>query len=273
MKLLTLNVDNDNFIRSIRDQTDGSGDEVLFIDWIPTNRVDPRITKQIQIVESTPSDVRMIIFDRYSGMTDDETRFFLDRGSILLEPTIRPRPGFLFMPYYIDKIDLSLSVWDNERPFHIGYKGFSLSQESELWLIKSIKDIKNIRVGVSVDEPNGDREDVLRKVMIFGNHPWNHFNSTILTGSSKDYYRGVIPDISNHLKFGVVPIISHEYKWFHSIFKNLMFFDINDIKWSQRMSMIIGYGMLEELYKNIQTYMPEMITENFVSVIVSLCGD
>jgi len=272
MKLLTLNVDSKKFIDYANSMVNGKGAEVLFIDWLPTTGSQSQdVTYQIQIIESTPDDVQMIIFDRHSSMTPEEVDFFKNRGAILLEPVIKPRFGFLFMPYYIDKLDLPLSTWEKKRQFHFGYKGFDLSPRSERWLLKAIKEVPDVRVGASiVAKLQGDRYNTLKDVISIGDYNWNDFNITVITGSDTDYYRGVLPDITNHLKYGVVPLVHHKHKWFHALFKNFLIFDHYDISWYKIMYKAISYGMIDELYKNIETYLPEMITENFVSTIISL---
>lgn len=274
MKLLTLNVDNDYFIECIKDQTDGQGEDVLFIDWLPTTNMTQDVTNQIHIVESTPDDVKMIVFDRHSALTNDEVDFFKNRGSILLEPVLRPRFGFLFMPYYLNRIDLPLSTWDKDRPFDFGYKGDSLSSATEAILLKTIKEVKDLCVGVSVkNHLSKERYDTLREVIGFGNYGWDKFNTTIITGSEQDYYRGRLPDITNHLKFGVVPLIHHKHKWYHALFKSFVILDHNDVSWYKNMFRSIHYGMMDEMYKNIEMYLPQMFTENFVKIIISLCED
>lgn len=275
MNLLTLNVDNVPFLEAasrISNMADRSPD-ILFVDWLPTNVVNDAVTEQIRIMESTPASVRIIIFDRHSSMTDGEVDFLLNKNAILLEPVLFPREGFQFMPYFIDRLDLPLEVWENDRAFHTGVKDTILSTESESFLLKCIKMSPEIRVGVDTTTRfHRDRREALKEVIVFGKHQWTDFESLVISGSSvtDDFDRGVMPDITQHMINGVIPMVSHKYKWFHSLFKNFLMFDENDILWYKRMFHSCNYGFMDEIYKNIDRYMPEMITENFVEKIVEL---
>ena len=277
MKLLTLNVEDKSFISFIKSMTNGKGDEVLFVDWEPLPRPVSQSSnggktpiKQVEIVKSTPKDVKLVIFDRYSSLTKSEAEGYLKKNAILLEPVVRSRPGFLFMPYWISKIDLPLSTWDKERPFHTGVKTNILHSEADATLVKYSK-IEGIKIGVSADKISQERFDILKEVASFGDFSWDRFYTTLITGTDTDYHYGVLPDIRNHLKYGVLPLVSHNHKWFHALFKNFIALDTSTMVWYHKMSKIGNYGFIDELYKNISNYMPEMLTENFVQTIISLC--
>jgi len=270
MKLLTLNVDN-HFTSLANKMTDGKGDEVLFVNWKPASKKKSRDLDQEKIIKSTPKDVRMVVFDRYRALTEGDVTYLLKRNAILLEPTLNPRPGFLFMPYWITRTDLPLDSWSNNRTFHTGYKGEGLSTEAEAILAKAVKNYNSLSVGISVDEKiQSSRYSVIRELMYVGDYKWNDFNTTILTGSEFDYHYGVLPDITNHLKYGVIPLLDHKHKWFHALFKEFILFDTYPISWYNKNFGSIYYGFIEQLYKNIEDYMPEMLIENFVNTIISL---
>jgi len=277
VKLLTLNIEDKNFISLTKSMTDGKGDELLFVDWVPLSRPVSQTgdgrkipIKNIDIIRSTPKDVRLVIFDRYSSLTKNEVDIYLKRNAILLEPVLRPRPGFLFMPYWVDRVDLPLSTWDKKRPFNTGIKGNILHPEADVILTKHSK-IDNIRIGISIPEVPQDRINILKEFATFGNLSWDQFYTSIIVGSDSEYQYGVLPDIRDHLKYGVLPLISHNHKWFHSLFKNFIVFDTSTVMWYLRMNKLGNYGFIDELYRNIDFYMPEMFTENFVLTIISLC--
>lgn len=272
MNLLTLNVDSVPFLEYAQRMSSSKGGDILFIDWIPTTGpITENTKKQIEIVEAAPQGVRIIVFDRFCSMRDTEIKYFNDREAILMEPQLMTRPGFMFMPYFIDRLDLPLSTWDRERPYHIGVKGKVLSTESEACLLKSIQSIPDVKIGVDVEtELHPDRFNTLSEVMDIGEIGWMNFNTTIVTGTANECWRGVLPDISNHLKAGVIPLVHHKHRWFHSIFKHFIMFDQNDVSWYKTMYGSCNYGFMDQLYKNIDTYMPQMITENFVQMLIEL---
>ncbi|MCK5021583.1 MAG: hypothetical protein KAS32_31535, partial [Candidatus Peribacteraceae bacterium] len=157
--------------------------------------------------------------------------------------------------------------WDDERPFHTGVKGNSITPDGVSSILRTIKEVDNIDIGVSV---NTNGYDTLRDVVSIGNHWWDKFNTTIIAGTESDYDRGVLPDISNHLKCGTIPLIHHNHKWFHSLFKRFIMFDHSEVVWYNKMFETCHYGFMDEIYKNIDEYLPEMITENFVKSIVEM---
>ena len=281
MKLLTLNVEDKNFISLIKSMTDGVGDEVLFVDWVRLPRPKPQQgkagkvpIKNIDVIQSTPKDVRLVIFDRHSILTKNEIDMYLKRNAIILEPVLRPRPGLLFMPYWIDKIDLSLSTWDNNRPFHTGYIDRMFHVETDVMLVKYAKIIDGIKIGISSSAISEERLNILKEIAEIGDFRWNQFYTTLITGSYNDYHYGVLPDIRNHLKYGVLPLVSHNHKWFHALFKDFIVFDTSAMLWYYKIcskTPSYNYGFIDGLYKNIENYMPEMLTENFIQTIIALC--
>jgi hypothetical protein len=272
MKLLTLNVGSKPFHDIAGDLVSGKGREVLFVNWIPTNDVGRDVVRyQIDIIENTPKDVQFVIFDRYSSLTSQEIEFFVNRKAILLEPVLKSRPGFDFMPYYIDRLDLPLSTWDDERPYHFGYKGNALSSKVESCLFRAIKNIPEIRIGVdSKKRLPAERYQSLKEVISFKELWWTDFNTTIIASNDDMCDRGVLPNITNHLKYGVVPLIHQDHKWFHALFKNFIMFDHHEVSWYKNMYKTLNYGFMDELYKNMELYLPEMLTENFVSKVISM---
>lgn len=270
MKLITLNVYDERFVSLTKRMSDGKGDELLFFDWnLADKSIDPqKKSHNLLVLESTPKNVRIVIFDRYCALTDKEASYFLKRGSVLLEPRVTPRPGFLFMPYWIHKNDLPLSMWDKKRPFDVGFKGSSLDKCCESILAKSVKEIKDVKVGVSVDNKiPKERYDIVKEIMSIGQYKWNDFKCSVIC-TDTDY--GILPDIRNHLNYGVIPLLSPNYKWYHAVFKKFIIDDINTIRWYIKMYSTCGYGFIEEIYKNINDFMPEMVMENFIQSVISL---
>lgn len=279
MKLLTLNIDDRRFTSLAKSMSDGKGDEILLVDWLPlptpiTHEKPSKVKiKNIEVVNSTPDDVRLVIFDRYSILKKSEIDHYLKKNAILLEPVLRPRPGFLFMPYWINKIDLPLSVWDKKRPFHTGVIDRVPRLEWMSKISKYYENIEGIRIGITTSKMPEEQSRVLSTISSIGDFHINQFQTMFITGDINDYQFGVMPDIGLHLRNGVIPIVSHKHKWFHALFKNFIEFDISTMQWYYTMNKkISGYGFMDNIYNNIERYMPEMFTENFIQTIISLCG-
>lgn len=272
MKLLTLNVYDRPFFDCIKDMTDGKGDEYLFIDWIPTveNENNRNVISQVEIVETTPIGVKLIIFDRYRKLTEKETTYLLNRNALLLEPSISTRDGFIFMPYWIRRFNHNLSVWEHDRPYDSGFVGNTLPIDAESILLKAIKH-SDVNIGVTVyDGMDNDRFNSLSEIMDLLLIDHHLFKTLVLAGVQDDYDNGVIPDISKMLENGVAPLITHKHKWLHSLFKEFIIYDYKDILWYKNMYKTCHYGFMDEMYKNIDTYLPEMFVENFVKRLIEL---
>lgn len=278
MKLLTLNIDDRKFTSLVKSMGNDKGDEVLLVDWLPlptpaTQEKTTRKIKNIEVVNSTPDDVRLVIFDRYSILKKHEIDYYLKKNAILLEPVLRPRPGFLFMPYWINRIDLPLAVWDKKRPFHTGFIDNTPRVEYLSKMARYAANINGIDIGITTGKLPEDQYNVLSNIASIGDFHINQFQTTFITGNHNDYHFGVMPDIRTHLRNGVIPIVSHNHKWFHALFKNFIEFDISTMQWYYTMNKkISGYGFMDEIYNNIGKYMPEMFAENFIQTIISLCG-
>ena len=266
MKLLTLNVYDEDFIKSVHSQTNNTGDDVLFVDWVPTDHKDFGI--QIDMLSSLPNDVKLIVFDRNRYIDEDLINILVNRKSILLEPVVFPRKHFMFMPYWINfNTDM-----ENQKVYNIGFIGNTIYPEAENRLLGLLKHF-NIDIGVHTLEHLDDNK-IKSFEGVFGvnsgdNVEWDKYSSTFIVDNEYNYEKGVMPDIRNNIKYRSLPILSHNHKWFHAMFGDFVAKDYKDLGWCA--SVTVNHeGFLDDLCEHIKKVFPDMIIDNFVEKTIHL---
>lgn len=258
----------DTELRELLDsRTNQKGKEVVFFDWVPTNRNDERLDNQVREMKRCHDErIPVIVFDRYSSMTDDEVIFLHKKTKpILLEPSVVTRPGFIFMPYWVHFKEYKCSDFQDNRRFQTGYKGDKFTTDLESSILSVIKD--KLIVGLDVKLPQ-DKYDVLKSVVCIDRFEYTDLDTMILTGTKEDYNRGRLPDIRSLLEFGVVPCLHHHHKWLHSMFRHFVVYSHDDIRWLAKLYKNCGIGFLEDMQKNILEYLPEMEAGNWVDSLL-----
>ena len=264
MKPTLCNVNDVEFIKLLSERVgDQQGREFVFFDWVSTDVPCEALVNQIQEMKRCQEQqIPVIVFDRHSCMTPDEVMFLHKRTKALLfEPAIISRPGFQFMPYWVQFREYKYSDFKDNRRFQTGYKGEKFTKDLEVNVLSVIKDEFVVGLDVKLSK---DKYDILKSIICIDKLKYSDFDTMILTGDHDDYNRGILPDIAPLLQSGTVPLVHHKHKWFHSLFRHFMIFNHDDIRWSVKLYQNCGIGFLEDMQKNILEYMPEMEINNFI---------
>jgi hypothetical protein len=266
VKITVTNVET-KFLELFQNRVDHKGKEVSFIDWQPTQINDEAVASQVQEIKRCQSkEIPIIVFDRHSSMTEDEIIFLHKKTKVkLFEPAVVARPGFEFMPYWVHFREYKYSDFKENRRFQTGYKGIKFTKDLESNILSVIKD--KLTIGLDVKLPQ-DKYDVLKSIVCIDRFEYLDLDTMILTGTEDDYNRGVLPDIEPLMQSGTVPLLYHKHKWLHSLFKNFVIYDHNDIRWSAKLYKNCGIGFIEDVQKNILEYLPEMEASNFVDSLL-----
>lgn len=244
--------------------------DALFVDWIRTDGASPsdEIINQIAMVDKAVNDgIRMVIFDRYSSLNDEEVAYFRKCNAVLIEPCVNHRDGFQFLPFWVKRKDLPLSDF-GDRKYDTGYKGKSFNEDMEK-ISQAI--LKTGELSIGIDCYLSKKYIYLRGLIDVADIQYKDFHTNILTGSLYDGNVGRIPDFVNLLDYGVVPLLHHNCKYMHFLFKDLVIETPSDIRWYVNFCKKgMGYSLVEHVYDNIDRYLPEMLVENFASKIIDI---
>lgn len=234
MIITTLNTDKkfNKILSSFNDK----GEEILFVDWIPTDDITKSVKTQVNTITSfLHKEKRVIIFDRFSILTKDEVDFFIKNNVILYEPVINCRRNFNFLPYWIDiQSDYSLEIF-NKRKYSITFDNYE-------W--EGIK--------------------LLGKSIYYNQNSKTSENKYKLFINDKS-----MPDIRSCIQYGTIPLLFHTNKWYHALFHNFIIKDLKEFDYYLRMYKHCAYGFIIEFNNNIKHYMPEMIIENWIENFIN----
>lgn len=271
MNLILLNVEDNTFIEEVNRQTDGSGDDAVFVDWV--SEKDYNFGKQIDVMSSLPDGVKMIVFDRFGVMGDDIVQYLTDKGAVLLEPVVQPRKHFKFMPYWLNEFKKpEIPKIKNPKSNGVGFIGDVLYPEAENYLLKICKHF-NIPVSVhTTNRLDKSKYDSLNGVFDLkhgGTIDMSSIGTALIVSSQDSYDWGVMPDIRYHIKHGVLPLVSDRHKWMYSMFGDFIISDYKDIAyWCN--TTINHDGYIDDIISNINRFFPEMMVGNFVETIIHL---
>ena len=237
--------------------------DAYFIDWLPNNK------NILDICKSVQDDVPIIIFDRYCSISDSEFLWLNDRNTVLMEPAINHRNGFLFQPYWIDmnRIQVKYSSVDNTRAYVVGYKDKKYNNGIGDLLTKSSNDGYLSCIDAYI--PQNLWNDINKNITISVSD-YTDYNFLIVCSNDTEIQRGIIPDIRNMVYNGTVPLLWHSHYMMHGLFKHLVLNTYRDLRYYCEMYNIIGNVFMEDIVNNISTYMPEMIQDNFIQTLLNI---
>lgn len=267
MKPTLCNVNDLVLTQLISERVGDKGKEFTFFDWVPTNQKSDAVANQIQEMKRCQENqIPVVVFDRYSSMTNEEVLFLHKKTkALLLEPAVIPRPGFHFMPYWLHFREYKYTDFQGNRRFQTGYKGNRFTKDTESCILSVIKD--GITVGVDAKLPP-DKYDILKEIVTISMSEWSDYDTIILTGTKEEYDRGILPDIRPLMENGTIPLLFHKHKWLHSLFRHFVIYTHADIRWASMFYEKCGVGFIEDVQKQILEYLPEMEASNFVDILL-----
>ena len=263
MNIKLINIDDISFENDISEMSKEyniTNKEYYLIDWIPND------INTITFCKSLDENVPIIVFDRYCSISNDDFIWLDNRNSVLMEPAINHKNGFIFQPYWIDFNKITFN--HKERPYIIGYKHKSYVNDDIFDLL-----IKSSNDGYSTCIDAYIRNDVFKgiknKIDIKPSR-YNDFCYLLISGSDDDIQRGVVPDIRDMVYNGTVPLLWHTHYTMHGLFKHLIIERYSDLKYFCNIYDTIKNLYLHDIMDNIRMYMPEMIQENFIHTVLNI---
>jgi hypothetical protein len=235
MKIITVNVKEQKF-NNLIEQSNDNKDEILFVNWLPTDTITNDVRNQVNtITDFLHNQKQVIVFDRFSILTNDEIKFFVKNNVILYEPVINHRKFFDYLPYWIDlPNDYPLEIFNKRK--------YSITFDNHQW----------------------EGINLLGKTI--------HYKQDSLCNENKYklFINNRLPDVTDCIKHGTIPLLFHTNKWFHAMFTNSIIKDIKELDYYLKLYKHCAYGLMIEFNNNIKNYMPEMLIENFIENLISI---
>jgi len=265
-----INVNDTDFVDEISNQQYKLKKDVYFFDWVPPFNIktSKHIESQLKILNSLNDDIPCIIFDRYCSITDKEFLNLNDRNIVFMEPAVNHRNGFIYSPYWLKLKEFNTFDFNTNRKFITGFKKRNMNNSVGMLLIDlQKKGITNIGIDAYI---NKEHFEVYQKFFTIDKIEYNEFSTLVISDNKYNREKGVIPDITEMYNNNTVPLLLYNHKWVHSLFKDYIINNVNDLKWYCKMYPKIGYAFMNDINENIKKYFPEMILENFIYNIINI---
>lgn len=233
----------------------------LFVDWVSTNSNNADLLiQQTEIIENfIKNGKKIIIFDRYRSISSKEFSYLSKHNVKFWEPVLLSRRGFEYQPCWVDvpnHVDDVEWCFDKKKLYDIGYRGSVYNK-----LYTSSEYYKN--------EWNEDKH-LIKKDIEIGKFQLDEYRLLLLLGSYEDCKNGYLdPIFVDCIRYGVIPVLPKEHKWYHAMFQGLIIHeDLDDLKHYVNMSNIASFGLIYNLLTNIKKYHTEMTSEYVMKKII-----
>lgn len=228
---------------------------------------------QAALIEEYTKKTKIVMFDRYFSITEKEFDWLKKFNVTFFEPAINNRIGFKYLPYWVDDIKID---WldDKERKIHLAYSHKNLEDRLK-YFEKYYGEYAKLFPKVSVYYSTLKLNDIKKKEYENNNlvfHKMIDFRNvsySIVIGSKKDYEIGYLDEsVFNLLKYGCVPILAVEHKYFHALFGKFVTNNVNITDYFTSMSGISN-ALIEGILDNLHNLFPEFLIDNVAEVIIN----
>lgn len=245
----------------------------LFVDWIPKYRKDVYARQAEVVLHYVKKGIRTFIFDRYLALEKKEYNWLRKYNVFFFEPVLRGRVGFDYLPQWIEIPEKSYKVFSENRNIDLAYYGrlenrFSSFEKYYAKFSDMYPDLNVVYTDVNIPKAK-KKEYESKNLKIQTDVDLSNTKKIILIGSKRDYKNGYIDSIFfDALKFGCLPLLPQEHKYFHLLFEDL----IIDNDYTQRFLMgksidYVSDVLIDEFYNRIQLYYREF-TSSYASDII-----
>lgn len=251
----------------------------IFIDWKNTSVESPdkSVIDQIEIINKTvkKKDKKIVIFDRFSKITEKEKTYLLNSGTFLMEPFVIPREGFNFQPIFgkVPKTRREIPLYENERKHDLAIEGpITIKMEQFKKYYKELKGMGDYSIVVNNSGLNTLKKQVFEDegIEIDCLESYEDAKVTILIGTDEEYIRGKLDlNIFKYLENGIIPLLPKEHRFYHGLFDGLVVNQLWDIEHVIKLWKGISFGTVVEIYENIVELFPEMDVETLAKRITS----
>jgi len=249
--------------------------DALFIDWIPrSKRKTYAIVQQAKIIKHyTRKKQKILIFDRYLGLTQKEFNWLKNFDVTFLEPAIKYRENFDYLPIWTELYDLKSypDIEIKEKIFDLGTKDL---------LKNKIASFEDYYVKFSLNYPKKsvvywsnllkEKEEEYKEVGIRKtNFDFEKLKATVLIGTPLHYNIGYLyPEVFNLMRVGCLPLLPKEHKYFWSLFDELVIDKIGYINYNLGIYETVAIPMIVDVYEKIREMFPEMNVEYTINFLM-----
>jgi hypothetical protein len=252
----------------IRNPVDISG---LFIDWIPKlPEYEVDWMKQASILQYYIKHIPVVIFDRYFSLNEREIGFVKKYDVKLFEPALNSnRYGFTYLPEWID----SLEIENDEviREYDLIYPNLEHSiKEFDKWIgeYSLLFTDKNIGYSTKINIPDSKKEEYRKKFLNETDKGYESGKTTLVIDRPKAYKMGYLNSkYFTAMRYGCLPILPAEHKYFHGLFKGLIVEDLKDLDYIVSMFGKLKDIIIEEIFDRIKKDWSEFTVEHTIDVI------
>lgn len=245
---------------------------VIIIDWMPdTNEKHKtqQLILQASLIEKYAKNkkVKIIVFDRYLSITNDEYQWLQKNDVILLEPALNYRYGFNYLPYWIKyKSGHDIALVPSTKKYDIIYDGSPTDniKDFESYLLKCSKESTNIINIAYTGYINESKTDEYKdNNIIRSTFNYNNSKFSLLIGTPLHYRIGYLhPHFTKILQSDCIPLIPCGHRYFNAM-SNIMHNSL-DVELALTTYDKLYYGYMMDVYSNIKKFYPEMLVENVV---------
>lgn len=223
------------------DNPDFKNIHFLYINWISSSyngndqNIISALIKQAFILDNYKKlNCKILIFDGDISINEKEYNWFINQSNIFLyEPQLINRRHFSFLPFTI-----------------IPNKSINSNKISDFCIIGSKKDY---------DYP-------------VVNNDFRDFKFSLIQ-DERHYRTGYMINLSDILSSGCTPLITSEHRFYHALFDELVVKrGEDDLKYLLYLYNICEDLLIQDFYKRVDKFMPEMSIEYFCNIIEVIYG-
>jgi hypothetical protein len=221
----------------------------VFINWLGENKHESsEIVNQIEYLEKSIKEKRkVLVFDRDLSLKDDHIEYLSRKKNVVLcEPAINHRRSFIWLPFPIETFeDPPLRTQEKKYDFYIP----SPNHPSKAILDKI-------------------KEDLYPEITFSDNY--SECKCYLICDVLRKSLYGYLEPINYLLKEYCFPVIWNRHRFYHYLFRDLMAYEAQDLKWLTIALNYADYAVLKDFYIRVNTNFPEMRVENWLGKVEEL---
>lgn len=251
----------------------------VFIDWVGEKNKEDFVIQALIVEKFVKTKIPFVIFDGSLSMTRKEFDWLKKFKTFFFEPAIQNRREFAYMPHWIDRKRMEHEDHDNdERYIHLAFKTENLNDKIKYFEMyyRSLKEMyPDMVVQYQTDSIYSEKQKqyTANGILKSDDIDFKQVYHTVLIDSQKNYEIGYIPPyIFEVMKYGCLPFLPLEHKWFGNMFKNLTVANASDVEFAINAYKRTSHWIVNDIIETIEKRYPEFLIENVTNKIMECLG-